>query len=361
MKRASLFLVLALVAGCGSSAKPRSLLNVDITAAPEVGTISGVQIVITQGADAVTDQVFAWTAMAGQPMKVGLYLPDSVDGSIDVQANAHDGSGTLIGTSAKQSATVHAGEASAVVSVRIERKIDVGDGGVSPDMAAPGDGPLPDGAAPGPDAAAPSADASTTPPVSGEAPYGCSGCRRLFDGKSLDGWVTVPGAWEIKEGALASTGKANDIFTKEDIGDARIFFQVRQIKGDHKPCTTLFGNRPAGTSGSRGLSGAQFQPPNGAFWNYGVGGTFKRLVNPNFDVTKWHQCEIVIKEAGSFRAACCPFDAATPCKGVEVLQWTGKGKKFPFDIMMHNGGLFDEYREIWIEPSPKEDGFLSQK
>jgi len=220
---------------------------------------------------------------------------------------------------------------------------------------------MPDAAAPGPDAAAPSADASTTPPVSGEAPYGCSGCRRLFDGKSLDGWVTVPGAWEIKEGALASTGKANDIFTKEDIGDARIFFQVRQIKGDHKPCTTLFGNRPAGTSGSRGLSGAQFQPPNGAFWNYGVGGTFKRLVNPNFDVTKWHQCEIVIKEAGSFRAACCPFDAATPCKGVEVLQWTGKGKKFPFDIMMHNGGLFDEYREIWIEPSPKEDGFLSQK
>jgi hypothetical protein len=207
-----------------------------------------------------------------------------------------------------------------------------------------------------------SGDASAMPPpVSGEAPYGCTGCRRLFDGKSLDGWVTVEGAWAIKEGALASTGKANDIFTKEDIGDARIFFQVRQIMGNHKPCTTLFGNRPAGTSGSRGLSGAQFQPPNGAFWNYGVGGTFKRLTNPNFDVTKWHQCEIIIKEAGSFRAACCPYDAATPCKGVEVLQWTGKGKKFPFDIMMHNGGLFDEYREIWIEPSPKEDAFLSQK
>ena len=217
---------------------------------------------------------------------------------------------------------------------------------------------MPDAAAPTPDAAGGSGGA---PPVSGEAPYGCSGCRRLFDGKTLDGWVTVEGAWAIKEGALASTGKANDIFTKEDIGDARIFFQVRQIMGDHKPCTTLFGNRPAGTSGSRGLSGAQFQPPNGAFWNYGVGGTFKRLVNPNFDVKQWHQCEIIIKEAGSFRAACCPFDAAKPCKGVEVLQWTGKGKKFPFDIMMHNGGLFDEYREIWIETSPKEDAFLSQK
>jgi hypothetical protein len=212
-----------------------------------------------------------------------------------------------------------------------------------------------------PDGGAATDAASGPPPVAGEAPYGCSGCRRLFDGKTLDGWVTVEGAWVVKDGALASTGKANDIFTKEDIGDARIFFQVRQIKGDHKPCTTLFGNRPAGTSGSRGLSGAQFQPPNGAFWNYGVGGTFKRLVNPNFDVSKWHQCEIIIKEAGSFRAACCPYSETAACKGVEVLQWTGKGKKFPFDIMMHNGGLMDEYREIWIETSPKEDGFLSQK
>src|SRR5688572_3837575 len=166
---------------------------------------------------------------------------------------------------------------------------------------------FPDAAAPAADSAPPAAaDAGAPPTNAGEAPYGCTTCRRLFDGKTLDGWVTVDGAWVVKDGAMASTGKANDIFTKEDIGDARIFFQVRQISGNHKPCTTLFGNRPAGTSGSRGLSGAQFQPPNGASWDYGAGGTFKRLLNPNFDVKKWHQCEILIKEAGSFRAACCP-------------------------------------------------------
>ena len=95
-------------------------------------------------------------------------------------------------------------------------------------------------------AAPPTADASTPPdPVGAEgAPYGCTGCKRLFDGKTLEGWETR-GGWVVKEGALASTGAANDIWTKEDIGDARIFFQVRQIKGDHKPCTTLFGTRPA--------------------------------------------------------------------------------------------------------------------
>jgi hypothetical protein len=29
--------------------------------------------------------------------------------------------------------------------------------------------------------------------------------------------------------------------------------------------------------------------------------------------------------------------------------------------MMHNAGLFDEYREVWIERSPKDEGYLSQK
>jgi hypothetical protein len=68
----------------------------------------------------------------------------------------------------------------------------------------------------------------------------------------------------------------------------------------------------------------------------------------------------VVKEAGSFHAACCTV-GATPCKTSEVLSWTGTGRKHPFDFMMHNGGLFDEYREVWIERSPKIDGFLSQK
>jgi hypothetical protein len=143
-KRTRLFLVLALVAGCGSSGKPRSLLPIDITAASDVGTISSVQIFITQGMDAVTDQTLAWTAMAGQPMKVGLYLPDYVDGTVDVHVDAQDGNGTVIGTSSKQPATVHPGETAAVVSVQIQRKIDLGDGGVPPDGAPGPDGATPD-------------------------------------------------------------------------------------------------------------------------------------------------------------------------------------------------------------------------
>jgi hypothetical protein len=211
---------------------------------------------------------------------------------------------------------------------------------------------------PGPDAG---------PAAEGTAPYGCTGCKRLFDGKTLANWVTVPGAWVVKEGGvLASTGMAADIYTQEDLGDYRIFFQIRHLPAmggkDHQPCTVLFGKRPADpTKPARGLGGAQFQPPNGYSWDYGVGGNFSSPAGkPKLNAREWNQCEIVVKEAGSFRAACCAV-ADKPCKGAEVLSWKGPGRKHPFDIMMHNGGLFDEYREIWIERSPTEDGFLSQK
>jgi hypothetical protein len=146
-KRTRLFLVLAMLAGCGSSGKPRSLLPIDITAAPEVGTIAQVEIVVSQSGNVAADQSLTWTGMAGQPMKVGLYVPDYVDGTVDVQVNAYDSGGVVIGMSALQSTTVHSGETAAVLSVRIEAKVAIGDGGVPPDSGSP-DGPMTDGAPP---------------------------------------------------------------------------------------------------------------------------------------------------------------------------------------------------------------------
>jgi hypothetical protein len=201
--------------------------------------------------------------------------------------------------------------------------------------------------------------------VAGDAPYGCAGCKRLFNGVNLDGWDTAPGAWEVKSGVLASKGIAADIYTHEDLGDYRILFQVRHIPmggKEHKPCTVMFGTRPTNpTKAARSLGGAQFQPPLGGDWDYGVGGKFTQPnPRPMFDETKWHQCEVLVREAGSFHAACCPV-GDTPCKTQDVLSWKGPGKKHPFDIMMHNPGLFDEYKEIWIEQNPTGEALISQK
>jgi hypothetical protein len=145
---ARIAVLLTLGAACSSSGKARSLLPVDLTAAADVGTISEVEVVVTQGADMVTSKRLAWTAAAGQPLKLGLYLPDSVEGTVAVDASAFDGSGQVIGAATRQSATVHPGQTSDVVSLQINRKATLGDGGVEPDGATPDGAAPPDGANP---------------------------------------------------------------------------------------------------------------------------------------------------------------------------------------------------------------------
>ena len=218
------------------------------------------------------------------------------------------------------------------------------------------------GAVSQPDAGGATPDAtSSTPGPAGPGPFGCTACKPIFDGKSLDGWETRdPTNWVAKDGVLASQGKVPPIWTKADLGNYRIFFKVRQVMGNHKPDVIFFGKRPAEGAGASGaLGGAQFQPPNGGSWNYGAGGTFKRDMNPGWDEKKWHHCEVLVKEAGSFQAACCPMEPEAACK--LVLTWTGTGRKHPFAIQMHNPGLFDEYKDIMVEEDPTVDELLCLK
>ena len=83
-----------------------------------------------------------------------------------------------------------------------------------------------------------------------------------------------------------------------------------------------------------------------------------------FDVKKWHRCEILARAStGEFRGACCEIEGKDTCKGIEVLHYKDAtaGKKGPFALMMHNGGLFDEYKDIWIETDPLGDELVSTK
>jgi hypothetical protein len=213
-------------------------------------------------------------------------------------------------------------------------------------------------------------DTSAANPPGGGAYPACPKCRPLFDGKNLDQWKqAAEGAWIVKNGAMASTGKAADAWTKEDFGNYRIFFSVRQIMGNHQPGVLFFGNRN-GDMPARGLQGIQVQPPNGYTWDYrpgknnSGGNLFTKLPHPKLDVKQWSQCEVLVKDTGELRVACCQLTGTAPCKGVEQLRFkdpAAAGKKSPFGIQMHNGGLFDEYKDIYVEPDPTEDDLLSIK
>jgi hypothetical protein len=234
------------------------------------------------------------------------------------------------------------------------------------------------------DAGAPpttSDDGGVPPGGSGAFPL-CPRCTNtLFDGKSFDGWeLSPPEAFAVHDGVFASTGKVAGnqahAWTKQDFGDYRIFYTVRQVKDGHKPCTIMFGERPAaGKAPGRGMFGIQFQPPRGGSWDYrpGKGGEpymsgRKEWMYPEprpvFDSLKWNRCEVLVRASkGSFNAACCEIEGKDSCKGIPVLRYEDAtiGKKAPFAIMMHNGGLMDEYKDFWIETDPETDELLSTK
>ncbi len=48
-------------------------------------------------------------------------------------------------------------------------------------------------------------------------------------------------------------------------------------------------------------------------------------------------------------------------RGIVNLVYTNAeaGKTGPFALQMHNGGLFDEYRNVRIETDPKEDQLIT--
>jgi hypothetical protein len=197
-----------------------------------------------------------------------------------------------------------------------------------------------------------------------------------FNGKTLENWTQIPAAsWIVKNGAMASTGAGRGVlYFKDDYADFRVIFSVRQVKYDHKPCVLFFTTHPPeGQKGLDALGGLQWQAPHSSTWDYRPGKNndgkayFKVIYTPTLIRTQWSQCELLVNSAkGEARMASCQQDSAgnLPCKATEVLRFKDPaeiGKRGPFAIQMHNGGIFDEYKNITIEANPKSDSlYLTQ-
>ena len=175
--------------------------------------------------------------------------------------------------------------------------------------------------------------------------------------------------WEVKDGAMASTGSGRGvIYTEKDFGRYRLMFTMRHVSGkpDHQACVLIFCQRPqAGEKPLDALGGIQFQVPNGGHWDYRPGKNtaggpeFTTVTKTRFDVHEWSRVEIIADAAtGTARMA-----VAQPVgsKAVEVLDFNDQtaGKVGPIAWQMHNAGLFDEYKDVTIEPNPKEFDLIS--
>jgi len=193
----------------------------------------------------------------------------------------------------------------------------------------------------------------------------------LFDGKTLDGWISQTNAWIVKDGAMASTGAGRGvIYTRDDYSNFRLIFKMRHVSDqpDHQACVLIFCARPPeGQKGLDALGGIQFQVPNGGHWDYrpghnnGGGSEFTKSEHRKFDVHEWSQVELLVNaETGTARMA-----VAQPVgtRAVEVLTFKDAtaGRKGPIAWQMHNKGLFDEYKDVRIETEPKEERLITSE
>src|SRR5450432_3467233 len=197
----------------------------------------------------------------------------------------------------------------------------------------------------------------------GTSPYGDPYLGSMFDGKNLNVWTaSQPGAWVVKNGAIHGTGIARGwiYYNKKQYGSFRWIFNVRQIVGNHYPTVLIWGT----TAPIRdALSGLQFGVPNGNHWDYRPGhnnagnSLFKTIAHTHINVNNWAQCEIDANQTtGMAKMACCPLSAgATTCKAVEVLTFTDKtaGRVGPLAIQVHNAGIQDEYKSLYVESPVK--------
>lgn len=173
-------------------------------------------------------------------------------------------------------------------------------------------------------------------------------------------------SWVARDGVMASTGAGRGvIYTERDFSHYRLVFQVRQTAGNHLPGVLFFGQRPApGELGLDALGAVQFQVPSGGHWDYRPGMNrsgdhFARPVKIRFSDREWAQVEVLVNaKTGSARLA-----VAQPV-GTRAIATTSfldpaAGRAGPIAWQMHNGLLFDEYRDVRIEIDPKEDKLIT--
>jgi hypothetical protein len=253
-------------------------------------------------------------------------------------------------------------------------------------------------------------------PLSASAQAHLKKMTPIFNGRTLSGWVSPTNAWTVKDGAMASLGAGRGVIhTRREYGNYRLIFTMRHVSGqpDHQACVLIYGQAAPITGhlpnsvlderikseiqlkfGDRAaliqhlqaegstyeayrerirreiiaegkpyqldaLGAIQFQPPTSSGWDYRPGHNnsgkefFTRLPHTKFDSHQWSQVELLVHTNGTARMA-----VAQPVgtRAVEVAKFTDPtaGRIGPIAWQMHNKGLFDEYKDVFIEENPDD-------
>ena len=177
--------------------------------------------------------------------------------------------------------------------------------------------------------------------------------------------------WIVKDGVIASTGAGRGtLYTAQDYSHYRLLLTMRHVSGrpDHPAAVLFFCTRPKdGERPLDALGAIQFMIPQGYHWDYrpghnGSGGPeFTTVTKGKANASVWSRVEILVDSSkGTARLAVAQPPEA---KAVELADFTDltAGHAGPIALQMHNGGLFDEYKDITVEVDPEVDDLITTK
>lgn len=193
----------------------------------------------------------------------------------------------------------------------------------------------------------------------------------LFDGKTLNGWIQIPAnSWEVKDGVIASLGKGRGVlYTTNQYDHYRLMFSVKHVSGnpDHKAAVLFFCTPPPeGQDGADALAGIQFQVPTGSHWDYrpghnNSGDAFALFPRGSADFHEWSRVELLVDAKTGIARVAVAQPIGSKAVQVGTFRDSTAGRKGPFAFQMHNGGLFDEYKDITIEVDPVVNDLITTK
>jgi hypothetical protein len=184
----------------------------------------------------------------------------------------------------------------------------------------------------------------------------------LFDGKALGNWDFLAANWSVKNGNVAGNSDGNFggtfIASKSVFKSFRLTVTERLVSGSHLGLC-VWGKVTGPNNGGAGQCLVVI-PPAGAMWDYGKGAIKGAGVGKaGVSASQWHQVELLAKGGtGEILAA---------CNGVQITYYKdGNPSRFnaaPIRLQLHanNGPQEMLYRDVVVEPDPKDDKLLSVK
>jgi hypothetical protein len=163
--------------------------------------------------------------------------------------------------------------------------------------------------------------------------------------------------WTIVDGAI--DGKAENggqlVITKDDYDNFRFIVSSKDVSNTEHLGVCFWGGRKG-----FGYNGCMLViPPGGGSWDYQKnGGLAGGMRFPNtFKQNEWHSTEILAHLATG------TVEVATD--GVKVFQWKDTNparlKKGPIGLQIHAHASEVQYKDIFVDPDPKEDRLLTVK